>query len=370
MELLTNLYKIHSMSGQEDAMRNFIKKYVKENVPGAVVRQENHNLYITKGESDTYPCVVAHLDQVQRKHSADFRVLEFDGRYFGFSAKNARMEGLGADDKNGIWVALKCLLHFDVMKVAFFHSEEIGTVGSRHADMSFFKDCRFVIEPDRRNGGDLITDICGRICSDEFLSDISGIAEAHGYSEECGLLTDVETLSDNGLGISAINVSCGYYNPHTDTEYTDIEELKNCLFFVAEIIVKCTKVYPFTRQKKSYTASWGGGYGMSDWVYKNGRWQWVSGKKSSNKYYDDEEEDASTNAMNPEIETVSFSDFATPEEALFSFCCKNLNYSEFDLWDYISSDCATYGITYREFVEIYDEAFEFVCEKDEEEQAF
>ena len=33
MELLKKLYSIHSMSGHEDAMRKFIKNYVRENVP-------------------------------------------------------------------------------------------------------------------------------------------------------------------------------------------------------------------------------------------------------------------------------------------------------------------------------------------------
>lgn len=45
------------------------------------------------------------------------------------------------------------------MKVAFFVSEEIGCVGSRNADMGFFEDARFVIEPDRRGYEDLITNI-------------------------------------------------------------------------------------------------------------------------------------------------------------------------------------------------------------------
>jgi hypothetical protein len=36
------------------------------------------------------------------------------------------MEGLGADDKNGIWIALQCLKKYDTVKVAFFVSEEVG----------------------------------------------------------------------------------------------------------------------------------------------------------------------------------------------------------------------------------------------------
>lgn len=347
MELLFNLYKIHSMSGQENPMRKFIKSYVRNNIPGASVEQKDKNIYIVKGESETYPCVVAHLDQVQTKHSKDFKVFESDGILFGYSAQNKRQEGLGADDKNGIWVALKCLERFDNIKVAFFHSEEIGTVGSDNADMNFFKDVRFVLEADRRNGGDLITNIGGMIASNEFINDIMPYAEARGYKETTGLLTDVETLSDNGLGVSAINMSCGYYNPHTDEECTDVSELENCLAFAMDIIENCTNVYTFERQAPSYS-SWGK------------LWDWGKTKSSNNVVvvHDDYEDE--------DVSLVDFKDYANPWDALYDFCYQNMHLSEYDLWYYVSADCDTYGITYSDFVAIYDEAMMDLCEDEDE----
>lgn len=359
MELLINLYEIHSMSGQENAMRNFIKKFVKENVPGAVVRQHNHNLYITKGEADTYPCVVAHLDQVQKKHSPDFRVYEQDGILFGFSAKNKRQEGLGADDKNGIWVALKSLMRYDAIKVALFHSEEVGTVGSGEADMTFFKDVRFVLEADRRNGGDLITDIWGAICSDEFIEDISEFADKHGYKETSGMLTDVETLSDNGLGVSAINMSCGYYNPHTDEEVTDYNELLNCLAFVWDIIDNCTKVYKFERSKKMYSKWDDYGYGGYNWK------GWYSKKEDKDTALVDERTTRDT--YYDDIVLIDIKQYADPCEGLFEYCCDNMNYGSDELWWYIQEDCEACGLTRQDFEAQYDAAFEYMCEMDEDE---
>lgn len=388
MELLKNLYSIHSMSGHENAMRKFIKNYVKENVPGATVVQENKNLYITKGEADTYPCVVAHLDQVQTKHSRDFRVLELDGRLFGFSAENARQEGLGADDKNGIWVAIKCLERFDAIKVALFHSEEVGTVGSGEAKMSFFNDCRFVLEADRRNGGDLITDIWGSICSKAFLDDISDIRKRYGYKETSGMLTDVETLSDNGLGLSCVNISCGYYNPHTDQEYTVVDELYNCLAFVCEIIDNCKEVY-YHKRAKSY-GTYGGSY-YGNWWKNNGYgYGYGYGKKHYNDYdeYDDDEvgvghcvvgtasvsspkkddDEPKTLTLSddaPEdIEVVNFNDYPTPEDAIYAFCYFNANWSPDDLWYYIEADCETYGFDYGDFIDIYDQVIDTYIDED------
>lgn len=265
MELLQKMYAIHSPSGGEKPLRKFVRKWVNDNIEGVTITHDNvGNIYMVKGVSDTYPCVVAHLDQVQRHHSADFETFIYEGAIYGWSASRQQNEGLGADDKNGVWVALRCLQKFDVMKVALFNSEEVGCVGSASADMDFFKDCRFVIQPDRKGKDDLITEIsCGRICSDDFLKSLD--ADLYGYMPEYGFMTDVLQLSENGVGLSCINVSCGYYQPHTDQEYTVIDDLLNCYNFICHIIEKCTDVYPHNYERYStYTGAYSGGrYGSS-----------------------------------------------------------------------------------------------------------
>ncbi len=47
----------------------------------------------------------------------------------------------------------------------------VGCIGSGHADMSFFSDCRFVIQCDRKGNGDMVTQINGmKLCSNDFIS--------------------------------------------------------------------------------------------------------------------------------------------------------------------------------------------------------
>ena len=248
MELLKQLYKIHSPSGNERAMKKFIRRYVRKHIPGAKTRMDKiGNLYIIKGISETYPCIVAHLDQVRREHSKDFTPIETKELIFGYSPSRRKQEGLGADDKNGIWCALKCLERYDTLKVAFFVEEETGCYGSSQTNRDFFKDCRFVIQPDRRGYKDLITHIGWTdLCSDEFLK-ATGYRN-FGYEETEGMLTDVLELKEKGLAVSCINLSCGYYEPHTPHEFTVKKDLLNCLDLVRHIIGHCTGTYPHAHE--------------------------------------------------------------------------------------------------------------------------
>lgn len=334
MELLKKLYSIHSMSGQEGAMRKFVKNYVK-GMPGDItLRQDYGNIYITKGDAETYPCLVAHLDQVQRLHSPDFRVFETEGCLFGYSLQNRRVEGLGADDKNGIWIALKCLEKLPVLKVALFKEEEIGCGGSSIADLDFFKDCRYCLQADRRNGGDLITDIGGAICSEDFIKDIQPLMDRHGYKKTSGLMTDVETLVDSGIGISCVNLSCGYYDPHTDHEYTKINELYNALAFVWGIVKTLDKVYPHVKPKPDY----------SKW-YDHYMWP---GYRSGGYY----------RHLN-EVQVPPLADYANEWDWLEDIVYLNLEADPEEVYPFISADWEdTLGFTKLEFLDIWHKAID------------
>ncbi len=264
MKLLKQLFKVFSPSGHEGLMIQFLYTWITENVKDAKIELdvERCNMYITRGKEDTYPCVVAHLDQVQKNHSTDFVAVETRDIIFGYSPKHKKHEGLGADDKVGIWVALKCLQKYENIKVAFFSQEEVGCIGSSHAKMEFFEDCRFVLQADRRGSKDLVTSILGDLCSEEFLNDTDYMD--YGYKISDGLTTDVGALKDEGLRISCVNMSCGYYEPHTDNEFIVKKDVRHCLAFIQHIIEKCNKVYPHESDFSYY------GYGKSGyggWAY-------------------------------------------------------------------------------------------------------
>lgn len=244
MELLTKLYKTHAPSGDEWNIICLIMRHVTEHLPGVEVRMDRHgNMYLKKGDADNYPTLACHLDQVQKIHSDDF-VLKRDGdMLYGWSETNQRREGLGADDKNGIWVCLRCLKELPCLKVFMATGEEKGCIGSNRADMSFFRNSLYVLEPDCRGGKEIHTTLRGIPCaSDEFVADLQ--AEANGYIITEGKGSDILALTLNDIGVSCANIPAGYYLPHKDDEYTILSELEHTYQYVKAIIQRLSERYP------------------------------------------------------------------------------------------------------------------------------
>ena len=98
----------------------------------------------------------------------------------------------------------------------------------------------------------MVTQINGmKLCSNEFISAID--VRKYGYKPAQGLNTDVAALKRNGLEVSCINLSCGYYEPHTDNEYTVVADLCKCYRFVRHII--CCHKEPaciYRKRKKTF----------------------------------------------------------------------------------------------------------------------
>ena len=192
----------------------------------------------------TVPVFCCHLDTVH------------DDKPFPSILKNdilmsINSNGIGGDDKCGIVACLE-LLKEVYCKVIFFRDEETGCRGAKAYDQKSLKDNLYMIEIDRKGNSDLIFN--GRYSADmaskEFIADVKKIAEPFGFSDTDGLFTDVSQLSDTG--ISRMNISCGYYLPHTDKEYVILSELQKTISLCKEIAKKLNKQYPHKQKEYKY----------------------------------------------------------------------------------------------------------------------
>ena len=268
MDLLKQLYTIHSPSYYEWQMIQFVRSWIAGHVPEAEVRMDEWgNLYIKKdlngndndnlnGNEKGFPTLVCHLDQVQDVHSEDFCVKEENGTLYGWSEANQQREGLGADDKNGIWICLRCLEECPRLKVFMAVGEEKGCIGSNRADMSFFADSLYVLEPDCKGGEEIHTNLKGIPCaSPEFEQTLLQFIIHNSSSSEAtesitkfiispGKGSDIFALTLSGIGVSCANIPCGYHLPHKDDEYTVIAELEHSLAYIRHFITTEHRRFP------------------------------------------------------------------------------------------------------------------------------
>ena len=234
MNLLKQLYLINSYSGHEEEIKSFVLQQLAD-LPLKIEEDAFGNILITKGNAEKYPCVAAHLDEV---HQPDVRNLQ-EGNGFIFATDE---NGIGADDKNGVWIIIQLLQQIDAMKAVLFVREEKATFeGYRHGsddiDLAFFDDVKYVLQCDRKGASDLVT-YCTkkeiRLCDDDFIPE--WIRQKYGFVPVEGGITDVVHLKQRGLQIPCCNISCGYYNAHKPEEFTKVSDLQNSLEFVKTIV--------------------------------------------------------------------------------------------------------------------------------------
>ena len=236
----TLLYKQSpSRSEHQERFVGWLKTYLQKQ-PGVEVTQDKYgNLYAIKGDSGLYPCVVAHTD-INQEYKKHLRVERNDKFVYGMDMETGLQCGVGFDDKNGCLFALMMLERMDTVKVALFKDEEIGAVGSKQADASFFHDCSMIFQMDRNSykGLELITQTNGvKVCSKEFVEAAEPLMKKYKVTEGTGSFTDVgEIVKLAGVNCIGCNIGAGYFDEHSDQEITSIQALENSINFGYECL--------------------------------------------------------------------------------------------------------------------------------------
>jgi len=279
LKSLKDVMAVQTTSYNVKQMNKYIRNFVKD-IPDCVLYKNHGNLYVTRGDADVYPCVVAHTDTVHDIHK-EFHVKRHKDVLYAINHNYERV-GIGGDDKVGVFVALEILRTTPNCKVAFFRDEEVGCVGSKLADMPFFKDVAFVMQCDRQGYADFVNEIFyEKLFSDEFSQAIAPLLDKYGRVESDGGMTDVWQLTENKLDVCVANMSCGYYDPHSDNEYIKISEVMATYALVKEICESFgDKKWVITDRVGYYNGYYTGGY------YGSGTYGGRSGRtKTSNSAY-------------------------------------------------------------------------------------
>ena len=291
-DFLASIMKVQSASYKTHRMAKFITKTLQKDGLG-YSKDKYGNIYVTKGDADLYPTMVCHIDTVHSIND-NVRIVRTGDKMFAIDSTNCHRIGIGGDDKVGIYITLCCLRKFDNFKAVFFLDEEVGCVGSSNADFDYFNDSTIVLECDRRGYGDFVTNISGtKLSDDTFIEDIQHIIDEYKFVTCNGGITDVGEIAENN-DVQVANMSCGYYEPHSDNEYIVISEVEKVKRMCMKILA-ATQLKRYTMDKDSRVTYYDYGYGNYN-AQMYGGWTQPSdhnGQGSAfydNIYHDDNEE--------------------------------------------------------------------------------
>ena len=254
LELLKTCLELQAESGKEKEQINpdlhllLAQMQITYKFKLEIVEQDNGNIYITKGVSTLYPCIIAHSDDVAT-YNLNKAIIHFKGADWIKACDKSTGEphDTGGDDKCGIWAGMQMLIDLPVAKFVIVVSEENGCHGSKAANMEFFKDCMFVAQFDRNHSkNDFINYTNGiDVCSKEFEEYVKPYIDKYDYAFASGSITDVGALRKNGLEISSFNISAGYFKPHSDNSYVVPSKLFKSYNLVIELFNNSTKQFCF-----------------------------------------------------------------------------------------------------------------------------
>lgn len=269
VDLMMDLVEVPTHTGDTKKMRTFIRSELHK-IPDTMFWTHDGNIYVIRGDADLYPCIVAHTDTVHRNQH-DIRCFQYGDMLFAMDGKKMEQTGTGGDDKVGIWIALECLRKFKNLKVVFFRDEENGCQGSGVANMDFFKNTTLVLQCDRRGRSDITESISGlQMVTDEFKKAIAHLVLKYKRTWVDGMFTDVLKLAEKKLSVCCMNMACGYYSPHTDSETIDLLHMQETYDFVCEIITSLgEKQWLIQDRKHKYANTYSTYRGGEDYG-----WEW------------------------------------------------------------------------------------------------
>lgn len=256
-KLLLDLFHIYAPTNGEKPLSVFIAKFLEINKIDYTV--DNYgNIYSMKYPGE--PILCSHQDCVGDAKCGSL-VNFIDFYRFGNEEILKGNGNIGADDKIGIFLILLYLTKVSP-KVNFIFStgEEksvvtgIKTIVEEIKNSDAFKEAPYCIVLDRRGFGDIICEK-NDYGSKDFDKALSDIGINYGYSSVKGGLSDTNTISGY---MNACNLSVGYYNPHTKTEFVVISEMINTFNYVCDIIENLPRDIPFEEKKPAYPTTYGG----------------------------------------------------------------------------------------------------------------
>lgn len=207
---------------KQETLKRTLYRYLKNNYSNVT----KTNSYII-AEGNIPICLVAHMDTV-------FKTCPEEIYYDENKKVMWSPQGLGADDRAGIYAIVKIIEDGYRPSIIFTADEEKGGLGAR-ALVKDYPECPFlnlkaIIELDRQGKNDCVFYECDN-------EDFTAYIKSFGFEPEWGSFSDISFIAPD-WGVAAVNLSVGYFDEHSYVERLFCEYLDDTIQKVKKILDK------------------------------------------------------------------------------------------------------------------------------------
>jgi hypothetical protein len=194
-------------------------------------------------EGDAPYMLVAHLDTVH-KDLPSIICYSNDGNYM------MSPQGIGGDDRCGVYIILELLKKLPYRPyVVFTMDEEVGGLGamafSNYIDQHDMPELKYIVEYDRKGNEDCVFYDCD---NKEFVE----FVESFGFKEDYGTFTVICDIAPT-MGVAAVNLSSGYFSPHTEHEYVSLKDVRNIIDKSYKMLCAECDGFKYVKKEHSYS---------------------------------------------------------------------------------------------------------------------
>lgn len=205
--------------------------------------------------------LVAHMDTVHRQPVEQIC-------YSADGAVAMSPQGIGGDDRCGVWMILQ-ILRTTNCHVLFCEDEEVGCIGAKKfTGGSLRPQVNYIVELDRRGNNDAVFYRCDNPEFEDFVT-------SFGFETAGGSCSDISYIAPY-LETAAVNISCGYYCEHQRHEYIHLEEIELNADRVAQMVTQRTEHFEYMERQDSFFGGRTYQYSMWDTAFERETYKWLS----------------------------------------------------------------------------------------------
>lgn len=187
--------------------------------------------------------LVAHVDTAFKERPEDI---------FYDRVKNVLWspQGLGADDRAGVFAIINIVKSGLRPHIIFTTGEEMGGLGARvltYIEPKPFAEMKYIIQLDRRGKDDCVFYECDNVKFIEYI-------KSFGFHEEYGSFSDISELCPTWK-VAGVNLSIGYKNEHSLIEILYIDYLLSTVEKVKEMLKDVNNINSFEYIPALYSLS-------------------------------------------------------------------------------------------------------------------